>query len=126
MKKLKAALAALAAAICLAVPAFADIVVEPEPTAGENLLLVLGLAVVAVVAAVLIAAAAEMRKLARTLPLVLVFALCLMSYALADIATGATFGVFIGIPLLIIAVAVIVVSVAVKALRRRREKDDDK
>ena len=39
-----------------------------------------------------------MRKLARTLPLVLVFALCLMSYALADIATGATFGVFIGIP----------------------------
>ena len=55
MKKLKAALAALAAAICLAVPAFADIVVEPEP-AGENLLLVLGLAVVAVVAAVLIAA----------------------------------------------------------------------
>ena len=60
------------------------------------------------------------------LPLVLVFALCLMSYALADIATGATFGVFIGIPLLIIAVAVIVVSVAVKALRRRREKDDDK
>ena len=64
-----------------------------------------------------------MRKLARTLPLVLVFALCLMSYALADIATGATFGVFIGIPLLIIAVAVIV---AVKALRRRREKDDDK
>ena len=56
MKKLKAALAALAAAICLAVPAFADIVVEPEPTAGENLLLVLGLAVVAVVAAVLIAA----------------------------------------------------------------------
>lgn len=67
-----------------------------------------------------------MRKLARTLPLVLVFALCLMSYALADIATGATFGVFIGIPLLIIAVAVIVVSVAVKALRRRQEKDDDK
>ena len=36
MKKLKAALAALAAAICLAVPAFADIVVEPEPTAGET------------------------------------------------------------------------------------------
>ena len=56
MKKLEAALAALAAAICLAVPAFADIVVEPGPTAGENLLLVLGLAVVAVVAAVLIAA----------------------------------------------------------------------
>ena len=56
MKKLKAALAALAAAICLAVPAFADRVVEPEPTAGENLLLVLGLAVVAVVVAVLIAA----------------------------------------------------------------------
>ena len=56
MKKLKAALAALAAAICLAVPAFADIVVEPVPSAGENLLLGLGLAVVAVVAAVLIAA----------------------------------------------------------------------
>ena len=56
MKKLKAALAALAAAICLAVPAFADIVVEPEPTAGENLLLVLGLAVVAVGSAVLFAA----------------------------------------------------------------------
>lgn len=36
MKKLKAALAALAAAICLAVPAFADIVVEPEPTAGRT------------------------------------------------------------------------------------------
>lgn len=56
MKKLKTAFAALAAAICLAVPAFADVVVEPEPTAGSNLLLVLGLAVVAVVAAVLIAA----------------------------------------------------------------------
>ena len=67
-----------------------------------------------------------MRKLARTLPLVLVFALCLMSYALADIATGATFGVFIGIPLLIIAVAVLVVSAAGKAPRRRRGKDDDK
>lgn len=56
MKKLKAALAALAAALCLAVPAFADIVVEPEPAAGDNLLLIIGLAVVAVVAAVLIAA----------------------------------------------------------------------
>mgnify|MGYP003242606231 CR=1 FL=1 len=38
MKKLKAALAALAAAICLAVPAFADIVVEPEPTAAAVLI----------------------------------------------------------------------------------------
>lgn len=56
MKKLKAALAALAAALCLTAPAFADIVVEPEPTAGVNLLLILGLAAVAVVAAVLIAA----------------------------------------------------------------------
>lgn len=67
-----------------------------------------------------------MKKLIRTLPLVLVFSLCLMCYALADVATGATFGVFIGIPLLLIAVAVIVVSVAAKALRRRREKGDDK
>ena len=67
-----------------------------------------------------------MRKLARPLPHGLLFAQCRKSDAQAAIAPGATFGVFIGIPLLIIAVAVIVVSVAVKALRRRREKDDDK
>ena len=57
--------------------------------------------------------------------LAMLFALCLMSCALADIAPGATFGVFIGIPLLIIAVAAIVVSVAAKALRRRRGRDKD-
>lgn len=67
-----------------------------------------------------------MKKLLRILPLMLVFAACFTVFALADVATGATFGVFIGIPLLIIVVAVVVITAAAKALRARKKDREDK
>lgn len=67
-----------------------------------------------------------MKKPLRILPLMLVFAACFTVFALADVATGATFGVFIGIPLLVIVVAVVVITVAVKALRARKKDREGK
>lgn len=67
-----------------------------------------------------------MKKLLRILPLMLVFAAYFMVFAFADVATGATFAVFIGIPLLIIVAAVVVVSIAAKAIRSRKKDRDDK
>ena len=54
------------------------------------------------------------------------FAGCFTLFALADVATGATFAVFVGLPLLIIVAAVVVVSIAAKAIRSRKKDRDDK
>jgi hypothetical protein len=56
MKKLKAALSAALAALCLAVPAFADIAVEPEPTPGAEAPLIVALVLVAAVTVILVSA----------------------------------------------------------------------
>lgn len=67
-----------------------------------------------------------MKKALRILTLALAFAGCFTLFALADVARGASFAVFIGVPLLIIVAAVVVVSIAVKAIRSRRKDRDDK
>lgn len=67
-----------------------------------------------------------MKKALRILTLALAFAGCFTLFAFADVATGATFGVFIGIPLLVIVVAVVVITVAVKALRARKKDREGK
>ncbi len=67
-----------------------------------------------------------MKKALRILTLALAFAGCFTLFALADVATGASFAVFIGVPLLIIVAAVVVVAIAVKAIRSRRKDRDGK
>lgn len=67
-----------------------------------------------------------MKKPLRILPLMLVFAACFTVFALADVATGATFAVFVGLPLLIIVAAVVVVSIAAKAIRSRKKDREGK
>lgn len=67
-----------------------------------------------------------MKKLLHIALLALAFAGCFTLFALADVATGASFAVFIGVPLLIIVAAVVVVAIAVKAIRSRRKDRDDK
>lgn len=62
MKKLKAILSAAAAALCLAVPAFADIAVDPEPTTGTNAPLIVALVLVAAVAVILVSAFVVRKK----------------------------------------------------------------
>ena len=67
-----------------------------------------------------------MKKLLHIALLALAFAGCFTLFALADVATGASFAVFVGVPLLIIVAAVVVVAIAVKAIRSRRKDRDDK
>lgn len=61
-----------------------------------------------------------MKKLLYTLLLTVTFSVCLMGFALADVATGPMYAVVIGIPLAVIAVAVIAIVLIVKAVRKKR------
>ena len=61
MKKLEAILAAAFAALCMTIPALADIAVEPEPTTGSNAPLVAALVIVAAVAVILVSACVARR-----------------------------------------------------------------
>lgn len=62
MKKLKAILAAAFTALCLAVPAFADIAIEPEPTPGADAPLIAAVVIVVAVAVILVSAFAVRKK----------------------------------------------------------------
>lgn len=66
MKKLKAVLLAACAALALAVPAFADVVVEPEPVStGANAPLIATVVIVAVVAVILLAVFIKRRRASK-------------------------------------------------------------
>ena len=61
-----------------------------------------------------------MKKLLFTSLLALLFSVCLMGLALADVAVGPMYAVVVGVPLAVIAVAVIAIVLIIRAVRRKR------